>query len=104
MSNRKKVIDLINQSNDKALKDELEYFLELDREYDYDLADALDDAYTFAEESNDRKLVKAIRLILISAGFYIEAPEKTDVGRDTRCTVNKIKYECVSHWSGWVES
>ena len=103
VSNRDTVIQLINQSSDSELKSELEYHLEIDREDDYDLADALDDAQTFAEDNDERKMLKAIRLILIEAGFYVEAPEKTDVGRDTRFTVNNIKYEPVSYWSGWIE-
>lgn len=103
MSNRATVQQLIMDSASDELLSELNYHTEIDREWAYDLADALDDAYTFAEENDERRLLKEIRLILIKAGFYIEAPEKTDVGRDTRFTLNKVKYEPCSHWSGWIE-
>lgn len=96
--NRKKLISLINDSESKLLKDEIGYFLETSK----DEVGAFDDAYTFAEENNERKLLKEMRLILIEAGYLIEQPEKTDFGRDTRIIVNKVKYQVVKHWDGWI--
>ena len=100
--NREKVISLVKKSKNKNLLNEVEYFMEEKREYRYDLADALDDAYIFAEENNERGLIKAIRLILIDAGYYIEQSAKPVSCRDFRVTVNKIKYDCVSGWDGWI--
>jgi len=102
MSNRKIVIDLVRKSQVKMLNDELNFFMEEEREYKYDLADALDDVYSFAEENNERGLMKTIRLILIESGYYIEQARKPTSCRDYRITVNKVKYDSVSHWEGWI--
>ena len=102
MSNREIVINLINQITDRALLEELYYYMDVDRaESGYDLADALNDAIDLAEYNGERKLTKTIRLILIKAGYMIEA-KKSECGRDTRVLVNGKKYGVISHWEGWI--
>lgn len=100
--NRDKVIKLISESQHKNLLDELDYFMEIEREDKYDQADALNDAYDFALENNERTLIKEIRLILIEADYYVKRPVKPTSCRDFRITVNKTKYDCVSGWEEWI--
>ncbi len=100
MSNRQNVIDAIHKFNNKALNNEIAYFMDEEREYAYDEADALSDALDIAEFSNDRKIIKAARTVLINAGGFVPEPVKTDIGRDTRFTLDGVKYSW-QHEGGW---
>ena len=101
---RERVIKLVALSTNIKLTNELNYFMEEERAYRYDLADALNDAYDLAEENNDRGLIKVIRIILIEAGYYVKQPVKPTSCRDFRVTVNKVKYDCISGWDGWINA
>ena len=100
MSNRQNVIKAILDVNNKALNDEIGYFMDEEREYAYDETDALNDALDVAECNNDRKIIKAARIVLIKAGGFVPEPVKTDFGRDTRFTLDGVKYSW-SHDGGW---
>ena len=60
--------------NNKALNDEIEHFMCIDREesdcedHDYDLYDALDEAHDLACDINDRKVLTPARKVLIEIG------------------------------------
>lgn len=98
MKNRQKVIEAINKANNPLLNIELEYFL--DWENVNDMADAINEAEEIAELDNDRKLLKIIRGVLIDAGAYTVAPDKTCTGGDVRFTYNGKKYD-FQHGGGW---
>ena len=99
MSNKEMLLSLIEEANDNGLNSEIEYHMECGTEKH----DAFDDAYTFSEENNERKLLKVCRTILIKAGYFIEE-EKCETGRDTRFTLNKKKYGCITYWEGWINA
>ncbi len=100
MSNRKNVIKAIHDVNDKKLNDEIAYLTEEDREYSYDEADALNDALDIAECNDDRSIIKPARIVLIKAGGFQPEPVKNDFGRDTRFTLDGVKYSW-PHEGGW---
>ena len=103
MANREIIISLIKKSSDKLLNDEISYYMDVEHEYKYDEADALSDVYDFAEDNNERKLIKVIRLIFIEAGYLKERTEHHQfLGRDCGVTVNKIKYDFESGWVCWI--
>jgi len=101
MTNASKLITLIKEENNLELNNEIEYHMILDRDYEYDAADGFDDTHTFAEENKERGLLKVCRSILIKAGLCYKEPEKTDVGRDTRFTLDGEKYQYLS-WEVWI--
>jgi len=85
----------------------MDYFMEVysgsDENPEYDNVDSLSDVYDFAEENNERKLIKEIRLIFIKSGYFKEAKEKcVFFGRDPRMTVNGIKYQPAMGWENWI--
>jgi hypothetical protein len=93
MKNRQKVIEILKAGVSDKLQQELNYFLEVDREYDYDLADALTDAEDFVYESGERGLRQEIRKVLIEAGCYVLAPVNTvAIGKDDRFCYKGDKY------------
>jgi len=92
-TNRERVMAVILAFDDKEVKRELNYYCEVDREYEYDLVDALDDAYTFAENNSDRKMLKKLRTIMVTAGAYVHAPVNHTHGGDFRFQHNGLKYE-----------
>lgn len=92
MSNRQNVIKAIRDVNNKKLNHEIEYMMDEEREYAYDEADALSDVLDIAECNNDRSIIKLSRIVLIKAGGFVPEPVKNDIGRDSRFTLNSIKY------------
>ena len=101
MKNRQLMLKAIEGIINQALIDELEYFLDVEHEYDYDIVDALDDAHDFAENNNDRKLLKVIRGLLIDVRFFTLSPTN-NCTRDVRFTYNKEKYDCDESWESWI--
>lgn len=98
MTNKEKLISLIGADGNRELLDEIEYHMESGNDIDC----AFDDTMTFAEENNERRLLKVCRSILIKAGYFIERPNKCETGRDTRFTQGGIRYDCATHWEGWI--
>jgi hypothetical protein len=84
MNNREKLIfRLTNQPIRPELKNELDHFMNVDREDDlepdekaYDIVDAFEDAMRFAEDNRDHKLLLICRYILIQAGYYRPMTQK----------------------------
>lgn len=109
MKNREIVIAEIKKPSSDMLAKELEYYMEImEFSYqEYDLASALQDVETFAEESNERKLLKEVRGIFIRSGFYTHQPFKTvALGRDTRFQYDGKMYD-FEHGGGgdaWLNS
>lgn len=94
MKNRKRLVEILKAGVSDKLQSELDYFLEEEREYAYDLADALNDADNFTCENGERALQKEIRGILIEAGCYVLAPvNNTELGKDQRFQHSGKKYD-----------
>lgn len=104
MNNRQNIINIIKAKACQDLMSELNYHMQNEHEYAYDLADALNDAEAFAENNRDFSILKKTRAIIIEAGGYVEAPTKNDIGRDTRFIFKKKKYDWPhAGWSIWIE-
>jgi hypothetical protein len=103
MTNRERVEAAIEQHATQRLRDELDYFLDGDRDYDYDICDALDDALGFAEREKDRAVERNAIDVLIAAGYYEPRDCATVTsGRDRSPTRGGVKYDCVAAWAAWI--
>jgi hypothetical protein len=105
MTNRERVIAEIEKTASDWLHQELDYYMDGDREYDYDLADALDDAYNYALREKDRKMAKEITNILISVGYLTPRTKEVVMilGRDNSPIRNGVRYDPVDSWGVWIK-
>lgn len=67
---RKEMIAAINAQAKGFVREEIDFQLSLDRDYDYDELDALFDTEDRAEDFKERGLLTDCRRLLIEVGFY----------------------------------
>jgi hypothetical protein len=107
MTNRERVTAAIEQHATQRLRDELDYFMDGDREYDYDMADALSDVLDYAEREKDRAMARTAIDVLIAAGYYQPRAGGDDgwttTGRDRSPVRGGVRYDCVAAWAAWID-
>lgn len=106
MTNKDKLIQAL-QNIPLPLKAELEYFMDVEHEGEYDIADAFNDAMDHAENNEDKKMFNLIKPILIEIGFVIPFDVNKCValgGKKYWFKANGNHYECVSSWESFINS
>jgi hypothetical protein len=107
MTNRKRVTAAIEQHATQRLRNELDYYMDGDREYAYDIADALSDALDYAEREKDRAMARNAIDVLIAAGYYQPRAAGADgwstAGRDRSPVRKGVRYDCVAAWCVWID-
>lgn len=72
---RNEMIETINAKAKGFLREEIDYSMSLDRDYEYDELDALFDTECRAEDFKERGLLLSCRRLLITIGFYRVMPQ-----------------------------
>lgn len=106
MTNKEKLIVAL-KNIPAALKAELDYFMDVEHEGEYDITDAFDDAMDLAENSDDKKMFNLIKPILIEIGFVIPFDVAKCVasgGKKYWFKAGGNHYECVSSWETFINS
>lgn len=104
MSNRRKLIEAIQNCNAR-LRAEIHYhFYEVEHEEpEYDMADAFDDAASNIEE-NMPELENVLRDFYISIGYVTEVDTTKVISTGKKYWFKRLgkHYECVTHWEEWI--
>lgn len=108
MKNRDKVLNRL-QDVSKGMESELQYYLEIEREGEYDKADAFYDLWEQVEmyKSEERKLWTEIKDIVVDVGFCVPYDESmiivTTHGKPWDFMHKGQKYMIDSSWKVWIE-
>jgi hypothetical protein len=99
--NRSNLNNRLNNISDE-LKEELDYYLDIEHEEPYDISDAFDDYMTII--LND-KLTKEMQQILIDVGYTVEVDiRKVQVshGKKYWFKRNGKYYDALDSWEAWI--
>lgn len=100
MKHAQKLTEILNGKVSDNLRSELDYFMDLEHEDEYNICDAFDDAVEILG------VTKEIKQIYIAIGYAVtvDITKVVSNGKPYWFKLDGKHYDCVSGWTEWIAS